>query len=319
MSGPVPTAAGAARPAGTAPSPGTAAPATSGAATSGAATERAPILELRDAELRFGERVVWHHLTLDVQPGEFVAVLGPNGTGKTSLLRTLLGQHRLRAGTIRVNGHEPRTGDGDLGYIPQQRGMDRDTPMRGRDLVRMGLDGHRWGWWGLSRAERDRVEELIDAVGAREYADSPVGLLSGGEQQRLRVAQALVGEPRILLCDEPLLSLDMHHQRRVAALIDEMRRTRDTAVVFVTHEINPILPYVDRVLYLAGGHHLLGPPREVMTTESLSRLFGTHIEVVEVGGRLVIVGSDDQPHHPSAEDPHDDHGGHGFLPGRGDA
>ncbi|WP_198394548.1 metal ABC transporter ATP-binding protein [Brevibacterium yomogidense] len=277
------------------------------------------MLELRDAELRFGERVVWHHLTLDVQPGEFVAVLGPNGTGKTSLLRTLLGQHRLRAGTIRVNGHEPRTGDGDLGYIPQQRGMDRDTPFRGRDLVRMGLDGHRWGWWGMSRAERERVEELIDAVGAREYADSPVGLLSGGEQQRLRVAQALVGEPRILLCDEPLLSLDMHHQRRVAALIDEMRRTRDTAVVFVTHEINPILPYVDRVLYLAGGHHLMGPPREVMTTESLSRLFGTHIEVVEVGGRLVIVGSDDQPHHPSAEDPHDDHSGHGFLPGRGDA
>lgn len=288
---------------------------TGGAAAAQGPTVRAPILELADAELRFGERVVWHHLTLDVQPGEFVAVLGPNGTGKTSLLRALLGQHRLRAGSIRVNGHPPRTGDGDLGYIPQQRGMERDTPMRGRDMVRMGLDGHRWGMGLLKRTDRDRVEELIDAVGAREYADSPVGLLSGGEQQRLRVAQALVGQPRILLCDEPLLSLDMHHQRRVAALIDEMRRTRDTAVVFVTHEINPILPYVDRVLYLAGGHHLIGPPREVMTSESLSRLYRSPIEVVEVGGRLVIVGGDDHhPHHDSVEDPVDDTG---VLPGRG--
>lgn len=277
---------------------------------------REPILELSDAELRFGERVVWHHLTLDVQPGEFIAVLGPNGTGKTSLLRALLGQYRLRAGSIRVNGHPPRTGDGDLGYIPQQKGMDRDTPMRGRDLIRLGLNGHRWGMGPLKRADRDRVEELIDAVGAREYADSPVGLLSGGEQQRLRVAQALVGQPRILLCDEPLLSLDMQHQRRVAALIDEMRRTRDTAVVFVTHEINPILPYVDRVLYLAGGHHLIGPPREVMTSESLSRLYRSPIEVVDVGGRLVIVGGDDHhPHHDSDEGPADDPG---FVPGKGD-
>ncbi|WP_019158733.1 metal ABC transporter ATP-binding protein [Brevibacterium senegalense] len=272
------------------------------------APDRAPILEVRDAELRFGERVVWHHLSLDVQPGEFVAVLGPNGTGKTSLLRTLLGQHRLRSGTIRVNGHAPRSGDRDLGYIPQQRGMDRDTPMRGRDLVRLGLDGHHWGWRPLRRTDRARIDELIDAVGAREYADSPVGLLSGGEQQRLRVAQALVGQPRILLCDEPLLSLDLHHQRRVAELIDQMRRSRDTAVVFVTHEINPILPYVDRVLYLAGGHHLIGPPREVMTTQSLSRLFGAHIEVVEVGGRLVIVGGDDHPHHhPHVDDADEEH------------
>jgi len=272
----------------------------------GDAAPRPPVLELVDAELRFGQRVVWHHLTLDVQPGEFIAVLGPNGTGKTSLLKALMGQLALRAGSIRVNGHVPRRGDGDLGYIPQQRGMDRDTPMRGRDLIRMGLDGHRWGLGRLARRDRARVEELIDAVGARQYADSPVGLLSGGEQQRLRVAQALVGQPRILLCDEPLLSLDLRHQRRVAALIDEVRRARDTAVVFVTHEINPILPYVDRVLYLAGGHHLIGPPSEVMTTESLTRLFGSPIEVVEVGGRLVIVGGDDQPHHQSPDDPLED-------------
>ncbi|WP_051298164.1 metal ABC transporter ATP-binding protein [Brevibacterium album] len=261
----------------------------------------APVLELDDAELRFGDRVVWHHLSLAVEAGEFVAVLGPNGTGKTSLLKVLLGQNQLRTGTARVGGHPVRAGDGDIGYIPQQRGLDRATPMRGRDLVRMGLDGHRWGPGLFSRRRRARVDELLTAVGAESYANAPAGLLSGGELQRLRVAQALVGEPKLLLCDEPLLSLDMNHQKRVAALIDEMRRERGTAVLFVTHEINPILPYVDRVLYLAGGHYRVGTPEEVITTESLTELFGSPIEVVEVGDRLVIVGGDDHPHHPEAE------------------
>lgn len=277
----------------------------------------APVLRLDDAELRFGDRVVWHHLSLAAEAGEFIAVLGPNGTGKTSLLKVLLGQNRLHAGTARVNGHLARAGDDDIGYIPQQRGLDGSTPMRGRDLVRMGLDGHRWGPGLFSRKRRERVDELLEAVGAQEYANAPAGLLSGGELQRLRVAQALVGEPSLLLCDAPLLSLDMNHQKRVAALIDEMRRTRGTAVLFVTHEINPILPYVDRVLYLAGGHYKVGTPEEVITSESLTELFGSPIEVVEVGDRLVIVGGDDHPHHLEPEPAGTD--GLGLLSGPGAA
>ncbi len=251
-----------------------------------------PVLSLRDAQLRFGERVLWHGLDLDVEPGEFLAVLGPNGTGKTSLLKVLLGQHTLYRGTAEVNGRSVHTGNPAIGYIPQQRGIDQHTPMRGRDLVRMGIDGHRWGTGWPSRGRKQKVDELLDAVGAGSYADAPAGTLSGGELQRLRVAQALANDPSVLLCDEPLLSLDIHHQKIVAALLHEQRVTRNTAVVFVTHEINPILPYVDRVLYIVGGHFLVGTPAEVMTTESLSRLYGSPVEVVRVGGRLVVVGGE---------------------------
>lgn len=256
------------------------------------ATGHTPVISLRDAELRFGERVLWHDLDLDVAPGEFVAVLGPNGTGKTSLLKVLLGQHSLSTGSAQIDGRNVHAGNSAIGYIPQQRGIDQHTPMRGRDLVRMGIDGHRWGPGRFRRRRRQQVDELLNSVGARDYADAPAGTLSGGELQRLRVAQALANDPSVLLCDEPLLSLDIHHQKVVASLLHEQRVKRNTAVLFVTHEINPILPYVNRVLYIVGGHFLVGTPAEVMTTESLSRLYGSPVEVVRVGGRLIVVGGE---------------------------
>lgn len=208
----------------------------------------------------------------------------------------LLGQYQLHSGSVRVNGHRVHRGDPDIGYIPQQRGIDDDTPMRGRDLVRMGLDGHRWGPGWFNRARSRKVDALLAEVGAESYADSPVGMLSGGELQRLRVAQALGSDPRLLLCDEPLLHLDMTHQRLVARLLHEKRVARQTAILFVTHEINPILPYVDRVLYIAGGHFLVGTPDEVISSEALTELYGSPIEVVRASGRVVIVGGNSDYH-----------------------
>ncbi|HWF57995.1 MAG TPA: metal ABC transporter ATP-binding protein [Candidatus Dormibacteraeota bacterium] len=254
-----------------------------------------PAIQLRGAALRFGDRTLWGDLTLEAAPGEFLAVLGPNGSGKTSLLKVLLGLQELSEGTVEVGGRTPRRGSSAVGYIPQQRSFDRDLPLRGRDLVRLGLDGHRWGI-GLSRRATSVVDGVIEAVGARTYADAPIGLLSGGEQQRLRIAQALLGDPRVLLCDEPLLSLDLQHQQAVSALIDRRRREADTAVVFVSHEVNPILPMVDRVLYLVGGRWAVGTPDEVMTSERLSALYGTEVDVLRVRGRIVVVGAPDDAH-----------------------
>jgi zinc/manganese transport system ATP-binding protein len=265
--------------------------------------QRRGAVSLRDAQLSYGRRVLWDGLDLDVQPGEFLAVLGPNGSGKTSLMRVLLGLQPLSAGTVEVTGKPPGRGDRRIGYIPQQRSIDPTLTLRGRDLVGLGLDGHRWGLGLVHRKERRaRVDEVLAAVGATEYADAPIGLLSGGEQQRLRVAQALVGDPRVLLCDEPLLSLDLAHQRVVSDLINARRRAADTAVLFVTHEINPVLPLVDRVLYLVNGRFRVGTPAEVMNSQTLSELYGTAVDVVRVRDQILVVGAqgalcEEQPHH----------------------
>ncbi|WP_349899162.1 metal ABC transporter ATP-binding protein [Parafrigoribacterium soli] len=250
-----------------------------------------PVLSLRAATLAFGERVLWRGLNLDVQPGEFLAVLGPNGTGKTSLLKTILGQQRLTSGSVSLLGEPIRRGSRAIGYIPQQQLLEQGTPLRARDLVALGVDGHRWGPPLTSKAVRRTVDAALDSVGAREYANVPVATLSGGEQQRIRVAQALAGNPRVLLCDEPLLSLDLHHQRGISELIDERRKATNTAVVFVTHDVNPILGMVDRVLYLAGGRFQVGTPDEVLRSEVLSYMYDTPVEVIRSRGRIVVLGA----------------------------
>ncbi len=269
-----------------------------------AATSEADVLvRLRDASLRFGTRVLWEHLELDVRAGEFLAVLGPNGAGKSSLLEVILGVMNLSSGGVEVDGAPARRGNHRVGYVPQQKAFARDLPIRGRDLVRFGVDGHRPGLPLHSNGVHRAVDRALAAVGATSYADAPIGTLSGGEQQRLRIAQALVGAPKLLLCDEPLLSLDIGHQDAVSRLIDEQRHERGCGVVFVTHDINPILDYVDRVLYLVDGRWAIGTPDDVMHGEQLSRLYGTHVEVLRVGGRLVVVGS----HDTGIDHPHEHH------------
>lgn len=264
-----------------------------------------PAIALAGARMSYGERVLWDGLDLEVRPGEFLAVLGPNGSGKTTLLKILLGLQPLSAGTLRIAGRPPGRGSTDIGYVPQQTSVDAELTLRGRDLVGLGWDGHRWGLGLLRHRERRRrVAAALAAVGAASYADAPVGRLSGGELQRLRVAQALVGDPAVLLCDEPLLSLDLAHQRIVTRLIDERRRARDTAVLFVTHEINPVLPLVDRVLYLVDGRFRIGTPGEVMTSEVLSELYRTDVEVARIRDRLVVVGADDSVCTPGHEAHH---------------
>jgi zinc/manganese transport system ATP-binding protein len=254
--------------------------------------------------LRFDQRILWEDLSFELQPGEFLAVLGPNGTGKTSLIRILLGLLEPSAGRVLVNGSPPREGRQHVGYVPQQRAFDRDLALRARDLVRLGLDGHRWGNGRLSSDERARIDRAIASVGATEYADAPIGRLSGGEQQRLRIAQALVADPALLLADEPLLSLDLAYQHTITGLLDERRRTAGTPVLFVTHDINPVLGLVDKVLYLAPGNWAIGAPDEVLTSETLTQLYGTDVDVLRVRGRVVVVGTPDDQHVHHVEHEH---------------
>lgn len=256
-----------------------------------------PALRLRDAALGYGGRRLWSGLDLDVQPGEFLAVLGANGSGKTSLLRAVLGLQPLTRGSLQVAGQPARRGSRSIGYVQQHRRLDPATPLRARDVVRQGVDGHRWGVALPGRAGWAAVDRALEQVGASAFANMPVGLLSGGEQQRVRIAQAIVSDPALLLCDEPLLSLDLASQRTITALVDHRRRQHGTAVVFVTHEINPVLPFVDRVLYLAGGRFRVGTVDDVLNSATLSELFDAPVQVVRSSGRLLVAGVPDAPEH----------------------
>jgi len=260
------------------------------------------VLSLRDASLAYGPRVLWSGLDLEIRPGEFVAVLGANGAGKSSLLKVVLGQVPLRAGTVRFLGQPVRGGDRRIGYVPQQTLADDAVPLRGRDLVALGLDGHRWGVPLRLRRRSEAVDALVASVHAEATERSPVGRLSGGEQQRLRVAQALAGDPRLLLFDEPLLSLDLAHQRIISDLVDESRRAHDLAVLFVTHDVNPVLAAVDRVLYFANGRVRVGTPDEVLRSDVLSALYGSPVDVIRSHGRVIVAGAPDSSHHPEGQD-----------------
>jgi zinc/manganese transport system ATP-binding protein len=256
-------------------------------------------------------RTVWSGLDLAIGEGEFVAVLGPNGSGKSTLIQVLLGLLPLSEGTAAVLSQPPGSANAAIGYLPQRRGFGPGTRVRGVDLVRLGLDGTRWGFplpaaiSAGGREARRRVREVIDLVGAGAYAARPIGELSGGEQQRLLIAQALVRRPRILLLDEPLDSLDLSNQSGVAALVQRICDERGMTVLLVAHDVNPILPYLDRVVYFAAGRGVEGAPRKVIDGPTLSGLYGVPVEVLEASdGRLVVVGTPEPPSHHHARHGH---------------
>jgi zinc/manganese transport system ATP-binding protein len=270
-----------------------------------------PILELDRAAARIGGRTIWSELSMSMRAGEFVALLGANGAGKSTLLRAALGSLPLAAGSIRVLGEPPGGAGAAIGYLPQRRSFAAGTRLRGVDIVRLGLDGERWGlplgFGERGRAARARVAETIELVGAAAYAERAIGELSGGEQQRLLIAQALVRRPRLLLLDEPLDSLDLPNQAAVAALVARVCRGEGVSALLVAHDVNPLLPYLDRVVYLAAGHAVEGPVAEVVTTETLTRLYGVPVEVLRASdGRLVVVGQPEPPahHHDRHEHAH---------------
>ncbi len=249
-----------------------------------------PVLSVEDVTVRLGGRLVLDGVSFAIAPGEFTGLIGSNGAGKTTLIQVILGLARgAVAGRVRVAGAARSRRNPQIGYVPQKFGFDPDVPLRARDLIGLGLDGHRLGLSLPSARRRAQVEEALDAVGARGFADARIGELSGGEQQRVLIAHALISRPRLLLLDEPLANLDLRSANEVVALVARVAVEQRLAVLISAHEINPLLPVMDRVVYLAGGRAVHGDVDEVIRGDVLTRLYGHPVDVLRVRGRMLVV------------------------------
>ena len=242
--------------------------------------------------LTYGGRRVLSDVSFSVPQGAFVGLLGANGAGKTTMLRAILGLMKPSGGAISVLGKPPTRGNPAIGYMPQARRTLLHMGISGLDFVLTAAGGHRWGWPVASATEKQAAWKALEAVGAGDLARRPLAELSGGERQRILIAQALIGDPKLLLLDEPLISLDAAHQRTIIDLVHEIGERLGIAVLFCSHEINPLLRAVDRVLYLGNGKAAIGSVDEVINGPVLSKLYGTSINVVRVAGRIFVMADD---------------------------
>lgn len=247
------------------------------------------VIALNHVTLRVGSRIVLSDVSFDIEAGEFIGVLGPNGAGKTTLMRAILGLLPPTSGSVKVFGHTPERGNPAIGYLPQLRTVLPDLRVRGLDFIASSLNGERWGLPSFSLYDRSMIEETLDAVGARDLAARPLSDMSGGERQRLLLAQALIGQPKLLLLDEPLISLDARHQEVAIDVVRKVCRERKITVLFSAHELNQLLGTLDRVLYLGNGQAVLGAVEEVVTAPVLSRLYGTEIQVVRADDHIFVM------------------------------
>lgn len=242
--------------------------------------------------------IVWQDASFTIDRGEFVAIIGPNGSGKTTLFRLLLGLQRPFSGTIKIFDDPPKRGNPHIGYVPQRHIVDSETNIESLELVRLGFSGKQWGLSFFSQNDRKAAFAALEAVGASELAYRPLGVLSGGELQRIFLAEALVDNPDILLLDEPLSNLDMRREKELLQLVNNVVRSRNVTALLIAHNINPLLPFLDKVIYIANGKVAVGTPKEVMTSECLSALYGVHIEVLhDSKGNLAIIGIEDSHGH----------------------
>ena len=266
-----------------------------------------PPVVLEDVTVRLGGVSIWAGANLSLPAGSVLAVLGPNGAGKSTLLRVLLGLVPAQSGGVRVLGDAPRRGNPLIGYVPQRRPIDTELPLRAADFVRFGLDGDRWGITlsaARHREARVAVARALVQVDAAHLADRPLGRLSGGEQQRLFLAQALVRNPQLLLLDEPLASLDARNQAGIVQLVADVARRNGIAVIMVTHDVNPVLSVVDQVMYVARGRVVVGEPEAIIRADVLSAMYGTPIDVLtDRRGRVFVVGLENETAHPHDDTP----------------
>jgi zinc/manganese transport system ATP-binding protein len=262
------------------------------------------LLRLENIGVRLGGRQILSDVSFTVAPGQFTGLIGPNGAGKTTLLRVILGLTPPTEGRVLLNGSpKTRHGGGLIGYVPQKLAIDQDMPLRARDVVGLGIDGNKLGFPVPSASRRRRITEALEAVGAESYADARIGELSGGEQQRVLIAHALIGRPKLLLLDEPLANLDLRSEQGIVSVLARLAHEQGIAVLISAHDLNPLLREIDTVVYVAAGRAAAGRTDEIIQSDVLSALYGSRVDVLHVNGRVLVIAGEEQQepqaHHPA--------------------
>ena len=263
----------------------------------------AELLRLDGVGVRLGGREILRDVSLTIRPGEFTGLIGPNGAGKTTLLRIILGLQPATWGSVLIDGAPRPPRDASIGYVPQKLAIDQDMPLRAKDVVGLGIDGNKLGFPLPSASRRRQITEALEAVGAESYADARIGELSGGEQQRVLIAQALIGRPKLLLLDEPLANLDLRSEQGIVSVLARLAHEQGIAVLISAHDLNPLLREIDTVVYVAAGRAAAGRTDEIIQSDVLSALYGSRVDVLHVNGRVLVIAGDEQQeaqaHHPA--------------------
>ena len=262
------------------------------------------LLRLENIGVRLGGRQILSGVSFSVAPGQFTGLIGPNGAGKTTLLRVILGLQQPTEGRVLLNGSpKTRHGGGLIGYVPQKLAIDQDMPLRAKDVVGLGIDGNKLGFPLPSASRRRQITEALEAVGAESYADARIGELSGGEQQRVLIAHALIGRPRLLLLDEPLANLDLKSEQGIVSVLARLAHEQGIGVLISAHDLNPLLREIDTVVYVAAGRAAAGRTDEIIQSDVLSALYGSRVDVLHVNGRVLVIAGEEQQelqaHHPA--------------------
>ena len=260
------------------------------------------LLQLDGVSVRLGGREILRDVSFGIRPGQFTGLIGPNGAGKTTLIRVILGLQPVTGGAVLIDGRPRSAREESIGYVPQKLAIEPDMPLRVRDVVALGLDGNKLGIRLPSRARREQVDDMLTAVGAQRYANARVGELSGGEQQRVMIAHALISKPKLLLLDEPLANLDISSEQGIVSVLSRLARADGVAVLLSAHDMNPLMPVMDRIVYVAAGRVAVGDADQVVQPEVLSRLYGQHVDVIRVHGRILVVAAPDGAHDSAEQD-----------------
>ena len=226
-----------------------------------------PCAQVNDISIRFGSYTALTGVCFPVMPGDFITVIGPNGGGKTTLLKALLGLTPLSAGDIVIPG-----GRRGLAYVPQFKTMDRRFPAVAEELVASGMT-RRWPAF-MGSGTRQKAREALAAIGAQRLCGRSVSALSGGELQRVFLARAMVSEPRVLLLDEPATGIDAVGEADMYRLLEEFQTRSGAAILLVTHDWHAVRHHCSQVLILNGAQVAFGPPSTTLTEPNLQRAFG---------------------------------------------